>query len=192
MSTIPQQIQSLKNSITSLSAKTEGIRNTGILFAILGNYVVFGSKIEAQSGMTLKINGQAAGDSVHLNPDIVVPSLRAWEYPNIAMIFGEAFLIANGATVTLDDAPGTAGTARYDAIYAYIGQAGPAIGKATGTASTTVFNDFGTNGLNQTGAFDPAIPQGALKLARAYVSAGVVSIPQARIADARNFASRLG
>jgi hypothetical protein len=192
MSTLPQQIQALRNNITSLKALVNGTRDTGILYAILGNFVVFGCKVVADTNMTLLLDGQASGDSANLNPDIENPPLRPEEYENIAMIYGEGFLMGPGTTVTLEDAPGTAGHARYDSVFAYVGQGGPAIDVMPGTSSTAVRNDFIANGLDASGQFDPVLPRGTMQLARVYVEVGVTSIINARIRDTRNFTSRLG
>lgn len=204
MSTIPQQIQALKNNITSLRAMINGVRDQGKLYAITGDYVVFGCKVtQGTSGtdMYLSLDGQAIGDESHLNPDIQAVPLRHEEYPNIALIYGEVFEMVNvnktdtaSDSLLLDDAPGTANFGRYDLVYAYVGQAGPAVAILTGTASTAVKTDFTANGLDDApypSAFDPTLPHGTFPLARVYVQTGDTGIANARIADIRNFKGRM-
>lgn len=124
----------------------------------------------SSSDMYLALDGQASGDNAHLNPDIESNPLRTEEYPNIAWIYGEAFLSSNINTVDqsndsllLDDAPGTANYGRYDIVYAYIGQAGPAVAILTGTSAAAVKTDFIANGLDTAdypSTFDPTLPKG--------------------------------
>ena len=204
MSTIPQQIQALKNNITSLRAMINGVRDQGKLYAITGDYCVFGCKITQGSSATdmyLALDGQATGDESHLNPDIQSPPLRHEEYANIALIYGEVFELPNinktdtaDASLLLESAPVTANYGRYDLVYAYVGQAGPAIGILTGTASAAVKTDFTANGLDTDpypSSFDGTLPHGTFPLARVYVQTGDTGIANARIADLRNFKGRM-
>lgn len=194
----------MSQQIASLRALVNGVRDPGKLFVMVGDYCVYGCKITqgtSASDMYLALDGQASGDSAHLNPDINPTPLRTEEYPNIALIYGEAFLSADinvadtaNDSLLLEDAPGTANYGRYDIVYAYIGQAGPAVAILTGTAAAAVKTDFVANGLDTTpypSTFDPTLPKGTFPLARVYIQTGNTGIGNARIADIRNFNSRL-
>jgi len=194
----------MSQQIASLRALVNGVRDPGKLFVMVGDYCVYGCKITqgtSASDLYLALDGQASGDSAHLNPDIESNPLRTEEYPNIAWIYGEAFLSNNINTVDqsndsllLDDAPGTANYGRYDIVYAYIGQAGPAVAILTGTAAAAVKTDFVANGLDTSpypSTFDPTLPKGAFPLARVYIQTGDTGIANARIADLRDFHGKL-
>lgn len=203
MSTILQQIQALKNNISSLRALVNGSRDQGKFYSMAGDFVVFGCKITqgtSASDMYLALEGQSSGES-HENPDINIDPIRHEEYPNIAFIYGEMFEMSDvnvsdtaNDSLLLDDAPGTSGYGRYDLVYAYVGQAGPSIAILTGTASAAVKTDFDGNGLDTSAypsAYDPTLPHGTFLLARVYVQVGDTGIANARIADLRNFKSRM-
>lgn len=194
----------MSQQIASLRAMVNGVRDPGKLFVMVGDYCVYGCKITqgtSASDLYLALDGQASGDGAHLNPDIQSNPLRTEEYPNIALIYGEAFLSNNinvadtaNDSLLLDDAPGTANYGRYDIVYAYIGQAGPAVAILTGTAAAAVKTDFVANGLDTDAypsTFDPTLPKGTFPLARVYIQTGNTGIGNARIADIRNFNSRL-
>lgn len=204
MSTIPQQIQALKNNISSLRALVNGSRDQGKFYAMSGDFCVFGCKITqgtSAADMYLAMEGQAAGDDEHENPDIAINPIRHEEYPNIAFVYGELFEMSDvnasdtsSDALLLDDAPATAGYGRYDLVYAYVGQAGPAVAILTGTASAAVKTDFDANGIDGSvypSAYDPALPHGTFPLARVYVQVGDTGIANARIADLRDFNGRL-
>lgn len=204
MSTIPQQIQALKNNISSLRALVNGSRDQGKFYAMAGDFAVFGCKITQGTSaldMYLAMEGQAAGDDAHENPDIAINPIRHEEYPNIAFIYGELFEMSDvnasdtsSDALLLDDAPATAGYGRYDLVYAYVGQAGPAVAILTGTASASVKTDFDANGIDGAvypSAYDPTLPHGTFPLARVYVQVGDTGIANARIADIRDFNGRL-
>lgn len=203
MSTIPQQIQTLRNNISALRALVNGIREPGKLYAITGDVCIFGCKITSglsASDMYLAIEGQSIGDEQHHNPDVNVVPFRHEEYANIALIYGDVFEMpdsnvvdSSNPSLLLDDAPGVADYGRYDLVYAYIGQSGPAVSIMTGTASADVKTDFVSNGLDVSeypSSFDPTLPFGTLPLARVYVQTGDTGIADARIADLRSFKSR--
>lgn len=204
MSTIPQQIQALKNNISSLRALVNGSRDQGKFYAMAGDFCVFGCKITqgtANTHMYLALEGQAAGDSANLNPDIAINPIRHEEYPNIAFVYGELFEMSDvnasdtsSDALLLDDAPATAGYGRYDLVYVYVGQAGPAVAILTGTASAAVKTDFDANDLDMSSypsTYDPTLPHGTFPLARVYVQVGDTGIGNARIADIRNFNGRI-
>lgn len=203
MSTIPQQIQALKNNISSLRALVNGSRDQGKFYTMAGDFCVFGCKItQGTSGtdMYLALEGQSSGEG-HENPDIDINPIRHEEYPNIAFIYGEVFEMSDinasdtaNESLLLDDAPGTAGYGRYDLVYAYVGQAGPAVAILTGTASAAVKTAFDGDGLDTVAypsTYDPTLPHGTLPLARIYVQVGDTGIANARIADLRSFKSRM-
>lgn len=204
MSTIPQQIQALKNNITSLRALVNGSRDQGKLFAIAGDFCVYGCKITegaSAADMYLALAGQAAGDESHQNPDIDATPIRHEEFANIALIYGELFEMPDvnvadesSDSLLLDDAPGTAGFGRYDVVYAYIGQSGPAVAILTGTASAAVKTAFDGDGLDTASypsTYDPTLPVGTFPLARVYVEVGDTGIPNSQIADIRDFKGRM-
>lgn len=201
--TIPQQIQTLKNNITTLRALVNGVRDPGRLYAIFGDACIYGCKITqgtSAADMVLAIDGQAPGDTQHTNPNANSNPLRHEEYSNIALIYGDVFEFSNSNTVDtandalkLDAAPTTAGFGRHDLVYAYIGQAGPAVSIITGVASTAVKTSFDATGLdvNKTSIYDPVLPYGTFVLARVYVQTGDTGIANSRIADLRNFKGRM-
>lgn len=193
----------MRREIASLRALTNGSRDPGKAYVINGDYCLYGCKITqgtSASDMYLALEGQASGDDAHENPYININPLRTEEYPNIALIYGDAFLSKDlnasdeaESSLLLDDAPGTADYGRYDIVYAYIGQAGPAVAILTGTAAAAVKTDFVANGLDGTvypSTYDPILPRGTLPLARVYVQTGDTGIANARIADLRGFKSR--
>ncbi len=203
MSTIPQQIQTLRNNISALRALVNGIREPGKLYAITGDVCIFGCKITSglsSSDMYLAIEGQSIGDEQHHNPDINAVPFRHEEYANIALIYGDVFempdsnvIDSSNSSLLLDDAPSTTDYGRYDLVYAYIGQSGPAVSIMTGTASADVKTDFLSDGLDVSeypSSFDPSLPFGTLPLARVYVQTGDTGISDTRIADLRSFKSR--
>jgi len=204
MTTIPQQIQTLRNNITSLRAMVNGSRDQGLWYAMFGNLVVYGCKVNEGASATdlyLALDGQDAGDTAHLNPDIVTPALRHEEYPNIALVYGEVFEAENvnkadtaNDSLLLEPAPATAGFGRYDLVYLYLGQAGPAVAICTGTASAAVKTQFDATGLDTAAyksTYDPTLPHGTFPIARVYVQTGDTGIANARIADLRDFKGRL-
>lgn len=181
-----------------------GVRDQGRWYTIAGDFVLFGCKVTqgtSESDMYLALDGQFSGDEAHLNPDIQEDPIRHEEYPNIALIYGDMFEIVNVNTddessddLLVDDAPTTSGFGRYDIVYAFIGQAGPALGILTGEASEAVKTDFDSNGLDLAAypsTFDAVLPHATLPLARVYVQTGDTGIANARIADLRDFTGRL-
>ena len=139
-----------------------------------------------QVSMILSLNGQAVGDSAHLNPNGNSPPIRPEQYWNNALVYGEVFLrdqvnvgTLTDTNLTVTTAPGT-GYHRYDAVYAYVTSAGATLGIAVGTAVT-----------NATTPTLPSIPQGTMILAQIDVEANVPAIISSNITDLRNFTGRL-
>ena len=139
-----------------------------------------------QVSMILSLNGQAVGDSAHLNPNGNSPPVRPEQYWNNALVYGEVFLrdqvnvgTLTDTNLTVTTAPGT-GYHRYDAVYAYVTSAGATLGIAVGTAVT-----------NATTPTLPSIPQGTMILAQIDVEANVPAIISSNITDLRNFTGRL-
>ena len=140
-----------------------------------------------QVSMILSLDGNATGDSLHLNPDGQPSPIRPEQYYNIANIYGEVFLSNNINVGTLQDptsltiaAAPSAGYHRYDAVYAYVTSAGARVGVATGAAVA-----------NASVPTLPSIPQGTLLLAQVNVSNSVLGILSTDITDLRNFNGRL-
>ena len=140
MASIGDQVQALSNNVSSLAALVSGIRTQGLYYALTGSYVVFGCTVIPSSGvggMTLALTG--ATD--HVNPDAYTPNPARYEnYYNIAVAYGEIFLMdqvnistLQNANLTVTTAPGT-GYHRYDCVYAYVGSSGPGVAIAVGTA----------------------------------------------------------
>ena len=189
MATIVDQIVAQQNQIANLAAAIQGSSDNAKIYLLAGQNCVYGCMIQqgAGTGMTLSIQGAASGDSAHLNPSRVDPNpARIEQYGNAAAVYAGLFLMADENVTTITDtnltvttAPGT-GYHRYDAVYCYVGVAGPALGIAAGTAV-----------LNASTPTLPAIPQGTLILAQVHVQAGVTSITNANITDLRNFNTRL-
>ena len=139
-----------------------------------------------QVSMILSLNGQAVGDSAHLNPNGNSPPIRPEQYWNNALVYGEVFLrdqvnvgTLTDTNLTVTTAPGT-GYHRYDAVYAYVTSSGATLGIAVGTAVT-----------NATTPTLPSIPQGTMILAQIDVEANVPAIISSNITDLRNFTGRL-
>ncbi len=189
MSTVTEQIVALETQIANLRALVQGSRYPGLFYAWIGNHNVFGCKItQGFSGtdMILALEGEASGDTAHLNPDLSATPVRPEEYSNIANVYGEVFLSADKNVSIIEDdaltvttAPGT-GYHRYDIVYSYVGAGGPAVAIAAGTAV-----------LNASTPADPTLPAGVLQLARIHVEASVTGIANAKITDLRNFSGRL-
>lgn len=198
MSQIPILIQQQNNRISALQASIEGSISRGLLYAVAGDYILYGCKVTQGSSaadMYLALDGEVTGDETHLNPDIETPALRIEQYPNIAMVYGRAFAVedinkstTNNTALLVADAPGTVGYGRYDIVYIYVNNTGPAIGIATGTAANTI-TSLSTGTYPVTG--DPTLVQGCFPIARVYVTYGNTGIANAAIHDLRDFVGRL-
>lgn len=187
--TISEQISQQQTQISALSALVQGTRDPGKFYAITGSNVVFGCKVTqgySATDMVLALEGAASGDSAHLNPDLQVVPTRPEEYSNIALVYGETFLMPDRNVLSLQEAslivstaPGT-GYHRYDLVYIYVGTSGYSIGIAAGTAV-----------LNASTPTDPTLAVGTLVLARVHVESNVTGIANSKITDLRNFSGRL-
>ena len=202
--TLVSKVDQLITDVASIRAFVLGKYPPGKLYAVVGDFCVYGCKITegfSAADMLLALDGEASGDGAHLNPDINDPATLPKHYPNIAMVDGDDFLMENKNKTTeetnnllLDDAPGSSGYGRYDIVYIYMGRSGPGIAIKTGTASTACKNDYDANGLDETAypsTYDPTIPDNCLELARVYVEYGDTGIADARIADLRTFTGRI-
>jgi len=198
---VADQISALNKKIIGLKALIRGSSTDHNLYALLGNQVIFGCKITEGFSSTDLILALEE-DSSNINPDKQIPSERTEHYPNIANIYGRAFLtdninssIVDTESLVLNDAPGTVDTARHDIIYIYVSNMGPGIGILQGTASADCKNAFDTSGL-ETGQYPAtydsmSLPAGCVPIARVYIQYGDTGIANSRIADLRPFATRL-
>ena len=174
MPTIPQQIKDIADQASANLAMINGTRDKGLLYAIAGDHCVFGCLVTegaSATDMYLALDGQDAGDTANLNPDIVNPAARHEEYPNIALVYGEAFESENVNTASNDSdsllvevAPQTQYYGRYDVVYAYVGTSGPAVKIEKGTALTSI-STLSTAASGDE-ANDPSLPHGTIPLAR--------------------------
>jgi len=199
-------LETTRKQLLSLKSLVHGKSPEGIIYPVTGNFVRFGCKITegfSDADMILALDGQATGDEDHLNPDISsAPPTRPEHYPNIAYVFGRAFLKENvndeeyeDSSLLLDDAPGSSGYGRHDIVYIFVDQSGPSIGIATGTASTDCYDAFHAGDLEDgeyPQAYDPTgLPEGVYVIARVYVEYGDTGIADERIADLRSFSGYL-
>lgn len=198
MSTIPQQIQALRQQIASLRSVIAGSIDGAPGYVRDGNYVEYGCKITqglSSADMYLALDGSA--DAV--NPDVASPPIRPEQYPNLAFVYGRLVYHANINTAAstdtallLADAPATAGFGRYDIAYMSATADGSVVGIVTGIASAAAKTNFSGGGLTASfpGAYDPALLFGMMPLARVYVDTNVTGIANARIHSLRNFTKR--
>jgi hypothetical protein len=192
MTSTSELITGLQTQVSGLAARLTGLSPNPLIYAALGDAILYGCKVTEGSDntdYTLLLDGEAAGDSAFLNPDVSATPQYPFQFPNIATLRSGAFYIGNTLTVTVEDPPST-GTARYDIIYIFLGPTGPGIGVATGTPSAAVKTDFDNNGLDTapygSGAItDPAIAIGSTAVARVYVEDVYTGVQNARIADLR-------
>lgn len=199
MPSINEQVVALRNEVANLRARQIAISVNGMVPVVVGEFVKYGCKVtEGDSSPldnTIKLQGQASGDSANLNPKLSGTPVRPFEYPNIASCLGGMFASPD-TTATVAAAPST-GTGRYDIAYIFAGKEGAGFAVATGTPSASVKTDFDSNGLQTesygTGSpdFDPTLPAGAVPVARIYVEDDVTGIPNSRIADIRNLSTSL-
>jgi hypothetical protein len=186
---LADDVVALQNQVANLRALVQGSRDQGKWFAMLGQQIIYGCMVKQGFGtaMTLSLQGAASGDGAHLNPLRVDPSpARVEQYGNLASVYGEVFLAIDknigsitDTNLTVSTAPGT-GYHRYDAVYAYVGIAGPAIGIAAGASVA-----------NANSPVLATIPAGTIVLAQVHVQSNVTSILDAAITDLRNFSGRL-
>lgn len=180
------------NRISAVEARQYSLNPNDILYSAVGERCFFGCKVTqgvSATDMIVALEGRSTGDEVNWNPGYSASPERGYQYSNIASGKDGAIRLQD-TTATIDTAPAT-GLARIDIAYIYVGPFGAGFAIQTGTASSTVAVDFLTYGLD-TAAYgaarltDPALPVGALPVARIYVSNTVTGIPNSRIADLRN------
>lgn len=192
MSTVSELVAGFRQDLAGVRSRVIGITENDILYSLIGESVLYGCKVTGSTASpqdnVVNLEGQASGDSANLNPDLSLTPTIGYEYPNIACTKGKAFR-ALDLTATVETAPAT-GTARYDIAYIYVGQSGAGFGIASGTPDAAVKTDFDSNGLDGSayGAAaitDPALPAGAMPVARIYVEDVYPGISNAQIADLR-------
>ncbi len=207
MATTDQQLIALQRKLDAAIASFSAQAEPGWRYLTHGTHCLFGCKITeglSAADFTLALDGAAAGDAGHTNPDRNANPTRIEEYSNTAVIYGDGFamndvntsaLVAVDPSLIIDAAPSDSGTGRYDIVYLYVTSQGAGIGVLGGTPSTGAFANFASSGIKQ-GAygdtFDPlGLPHGAMPVARVYVQTGDTGIPNARIVDLRRFSDRM-
>jgi len=195
MSSTAQRFSNIEQRVTGLETRQFSITPTPLIYAAVGQIVVFGCLITpgaSDADWVIRMEGQATGDEEHHNPDAEASPVKYWQYPNLASIKDGAFA-ALDADYTLEPPP-PEGLARYDIAYVYVGPAGAGLNVAAGTPSSAIKDDYDLNGVVTT-PYDPgtdaALPIGALPIARIYVEAVLGGVAAAQIADLRDFESRL-
>lgn len=182
MASIPESITALNQQLGSLRSLIQGSRDQGMWYSFLGNQIVYGCKVVPASGMFLGLTGLVD----HINPDYNAAIIRPEQYPNIANVYGEVFLMPeqnlptiNNTNLEITNVPAT-GVHRYDVVYIYVGVSGPSVAITKGTPVAT--------GITPA---VPTIPQGSVSIAKVLVVGGSTSISAGDITDTRNFTGRL-
>lgn len=191
MANLTEQLNDLFRRVNGLQSRLTGLSPDPNLFAATGERVSYGCKVtqgSSGSDRTVTLEGQAAGDSDHLNPNIVDPPTYPFEYANIAFTKSGGFFFGNiDADVA---APPGVGLGRYDIAYIFNGPSGPGFAIATGTPAIGIKTDYDLNGLDD-GFYDAltdvAIPVGAFPVARIYCESIFSGVANAQIADIRDF-----
>ena len=114
MSSIADQLAAFNTRLSNFQAMIQGMWVSGELYALVGSCVVFGCKITqgySAADMILAMDGQASGDSAHLNPDGYSPANRPEQYFNSAIVYGGPFFSESKNVSTLQDAALTITTA---------------------------------------------------------------------------------
>lgn len=195
MANLSEQLATINNRIDGLQNFISGQKVTPLVYSTLGQAVVYGCKVTQGSDAAdyeITLEGEASGDSDHLNPDLSASPLYPFQQANIASCKAAAFY--SGDLTTIVELPPTTGSGRYDIAYIAVGPTGPVFSTVTGSPGSAVKTDFDTNGLRLTpydSGTDAALPVGALPVARIYVEDDVTGIPNSRIADIRDFEGRL-
>jgi hypothetical protein len=191
MANLTEQLNDLFRRVNGLQSRLTGLSPDPNLFAATGERISYGCKVtegSSASDRTITLEGQAAGDSAHLNPEIASPTVYPFEFANIAFTKSGGFF-SDDINAQVAAAPG-AGLGRYDIAYIFNGPAGPGFDVATGTPSAGIKTDYDLNGL-ETGFYDPstdvAIPVGAFPVARIYCESIFSGVANAQIADIRDF-----
>lgn len=191
MATITQIVNRLEADVETLRQRITGFLATPLIFSALGETILYGCKVTEgvdDADMTIALEGQATGDENNHNPLYSASPLRTYEYANIASLKDGAFTSQN-QTATVQAAPAT-GLGRFDIAYIYQGTNGSTFAVAAGTPSAGAKTEFDTNGVSTAaygGEYDPALPLGALPVARIYVEDVYTGVANARIADLRSF-----
>jgi hypothetical protein len=192
MTSSTQRIDQLEQSVASNNARILAVTPNNGIYAAIGSFIKFGCKVtegDSNLDMSIKLEGQAQGDSIYLNPDLSASPTRIFEYPNIAFVKGGSISTTDLLT-TVTAAPASTGEARYDIAYIYAGREGVGFDIEAGIASAAIATDFGTSGIatEEHGiSVDPILPVGALAVARIYVPYGATAITDAMIADLRSY-----
>jgi len=197
MASTNEEVTALRNDVSNLSSRLLAVTPNQVVPVVVGQFIIFGCKVTEDiddTDFTVALEGQAAGDSANLNPNITANPSRGFEFPNIASTLG-GMLATNDVTADVGAAPST-GTARYDIAYVFAGKEGAGFAIQAGSPSVATKDDFDTYGLDsspfgQATITDPDIPSGALAVARIYVEDVFTGIQDARIADIRDFTSDL-
>lgn len=194
MASVSDRIYQLSLRIDNLRAQIVGNDSASLIYAAFGDFIRFGCKVTEGADpddMTIALEGQATGDEANWNPDGSLTPIRNYEYLNIASLKAVAFY--NQDLTALVEDPPASSLGRYDVAYIFVGVQGAGFAVATGTPSTDTKTDFDTNGLNTDPydpLIDPALPIGALPVARIYIDDSVLGIPNSRIADIRQILDR--
>lgn len=170
MATIPEQINNLRLQIGNNLALINGTREQGFLYSFYGDKVRYGCYVSNPSAdkKTLVFDDSEA---ITQNPIVQSPPLRPEEYANIAIVYGEVFLLSNEDVppLVLDDASfPSSGFSRNDIVYLFVGNSGSTVAIAEGSSTSGV-------------PADPEIPRGAMAVARVVVdSTGITLIEDLR------------
>jgi len=170
MSTIVEQVNNLRLQIGNNLALINGTREQGFLYSFYGNKVRYGCYVSNNNNKTITFDDSEA---LTQNPDVQIPPLRPEEYANIAIVYGEVFLMASSSenNIILDDQNfPSSGFTRNDIVYLFVGDSGASIGIMEGTS---------TSGS----PVDPVIPRGSLKVARVKINSTGITL----IEDLRSF-----
>jgi len=193
MASITESVRELQQKVAALTARIAGLYDHSPIYAIFGKVVMYGCKVTQGASspldMTIRLQGQAAGDSTWLNPHASATPTYPYEFTNQALgpLKG---IYQEDTTAEVAAAPGT-GLGRYDIAYVYVSKSGPGFAIQTGTPSSAVKSDFDSNGLATedynaaSPNFDPALPVGAVPVGRIYVGPNVTQITDSVIADIR-------
>ncbi len=194
MASVTEKINALTTTVNGILTRVIALTPNDIIYSALGETVLYGCKVTEGSNPSdfiVSLEGNAAGDEANANPQAELAPVRGYQYPNVASGPDGAFRSLDiEATV---DVPPATGLGRYDIAYVYVGKLGAGLAVATGTPSVATKSDYDTNGL-KTGFYDssadPALPVGAVPVARIYVEDVFTGVANAQIADIRRFQGR--
>jgi hypothetical protein len=191
MANLTEQLNDLFRRVNGVQSRLTGLSPDPNLFAATGERISYGCKVTqgaSAADRTVTLEGQASGDTGHLNPDLADPVVYPFEFANIAFTKSGGFFFGD---IDADvEAPPGVGLGRYDIAYIFNGPAGPGFDIATGTPSAGIKTSYDTDGLRTT-LYDPstdvAIPVGAFPVARIYSESIFSGVANAQIADIRDF-----